>query len=1624
MKLLHKQADEALIRAEFARLSRLNHPNLVRAHDLDRIQEDIEPGAMAGAQGMRAGRLFLILDLVQGVKPQAALEQSPEREREPLLRQVADEVARALAHLHGRGIVHHDVKPDNLLLDPQGKTTLIDLGLATGLSQGMPARGTLPYLAPEALAGGGDQRVDLYALGATLFELCTGTPPFVGENAQQVIERILQQTPRLQLPWLSPDMAELILALLSKDPLRRPLSAVSVSAELARMQGDHQTVAELSSKGALSPPAFVGREEELAVLAELLQGTPTHPRVVPILGDPGLGKSRLVREAFRRHRIQAAAGRCRPRKILSGSLSEVLQGAGARVELSGPALEDEVSLENLAVRVADELEKASGGDPLVIWLEGGDTDPLTAGLLQVLQRSAGDDASPGPHLLVLAEGAASTAAPGLADSQVQIRLEPLNLAETTRLVQSMKGMAVDDRLAARLHRLASGNPTLAAQMTRQWHGHGEQGLDLEGCGELESLYRQSRAWLDPGPREVLDALAIWGRPITASGLAALLNRAEQEIWPDLEAAAAHGDVVFEAGEAGLPSEAHCKAWRRALTEENKAIHGRAAKMLQGAAHPDLPRIAGHMLAADMAGAAKAGLQAAQALAQSISTGQAIELLRAVRCQGDDAIRAEAEPLLASLYIHTARYGEALSLLEAPTLPGEPPHGRALLRARALYRKGDHREAEAVLQGLQEVQEPAQRLEALWLQGRLLLRRGRPAQALSLIQPELEQGQDPPSEAAPLLEVLGLSLFYLGALDAAEDAFARGERALQGRARPRLLARFINSRGMTAFAAGRLQQAEEQYRRAWQLFFDGGDVHGRATCEVNLASTLMNRGYYGEALAQLTAAIRDLQRLARGNELASALCNLANLLLFLGDLESVGPTTQRAREILGRVHNHHLDGFLGMLDADLARRQGLSEDALAGYERALGAFERAGATREEVVCKLARADALTAAGRLEQSADTLEAVGQPAEEHEGPVALSRARLMLAGGPPAPQCAAALARHCARLEGQGASRSLWRAALVLGRLLNVMGRRQQARAALRQSRNTWEEIMNNTPDVYRKGMAEGDEDARALVSEWPSLASQEEEAGAPQETGRPGDHRMRRLLAINKRLNSEHRLPHLLELIMDTVIEFTEAERGFLLLAEGGGPQPQLSIKVARNIDQQSLQKTDELALSRSIAEQAAQNGEPVITIDAAADTRFAEAVSVSHLRLRSVLATPLMVKGCVVGTIYLDHRLKQGLFSDVEVSLVQDFADQAAIAIENARLLQENHRRQQEIQQLNEQLERKILTQQSELQEAREELRSSRQALQIRYDYRNIIGRTPRMLELFRLLDRVTETDLPVVIQGDSGTGKELVARAIHHNGQRSAAPFVGENCSAIPETLLESVLFGHVRGAFTGAEQDRLGLFEVASGGSLFLDEVGEMSPAMQTKLLRVLQDGEIRPVGSAEVRTTDVRIIAASNKDLSALVEAGRFREDLFYRLNVIQIQIPPLRSRREDIPLLVDHFLAQHGSGSARRVDPDALAMLVGHGWPGNVRELENEIMRAAALGGEVIGVDDLSPGVRGGIPLSLSDPDDMNLRSRVEHLEREMITRALAQTRGNKTQAARLLGLSRYGLLKKIKRYKLEK
>jgi transcriptional regulator with PAS, ATPase and Fis domain len=311
----------------------------------------------------------------------------------------------------------------------------------------------------------------------------------------------------------------------------------------------------------------------------------------------------------------------------------------------------------------------------------------------------------------------------------------------------------------------------------------------------------------------------------------------------------------------------------------------------------------------------------------------------------------------------------------------------------------------------------------------------------------------------------------------------------------------------------------------------------------------------------------------------------------------------------------------------------------------------------------------------------------------------------------------------------------------------------------------------------------------------------------------------------------------------------------------------------------------------------------------------------------------------------------------------------------------------------------------------------------------LVARSRAMADLLRLLERTTSSRATVLVIGETGTGKELLARAIHDGSRRRSGPFVAVNCAAFPDTLLESELFGHVKGAFTGADRTKPGLFEAAEGGTLFLDEVGETSPPLQAKLLRALQEREVRPVGGARARRVDVRVVAATNRDLRRAVRKGVFRDDLYYRLAVFLLQVPPLRERREDIGPLAEHFLRRHGEREGKpgcRLGREAADLLQLHPWPGNVRELENEMQRALALAepGETVGPHHLSERVTNALdPVREAGREGESLRQALERIEAWLIRRALDDHGGRRAATARTLGVTREGLYKKMRRLGIE-
>ncbi len=427
---------------------------------------------------------------------------------------------------------------------------------------------------------------------------------------------------------------------------------------------------------------------------------------------------------------------------------------------------------------------------------------------------------------------------------------------------------------------------------------------------------------------------------------------------------------------------------------------------------------------------------------------------------------------------------------------------------------------------------------------------------------------------------------------------------------------------------------------------------------------------------------------------------------------------------------------------------------------------------------------------------------------------------------------------------------------------------------------------------------------------------------------------------------------------------------------------------------------EIPVSRTILREVLKEKAGLLITNAAAE--FSSARSVLQAGLASTLAVPLWTGADIRGILQVDNRDAPGLFKAEDLEVLTVAAGHISFAAENARLLARLKLAEKRLERENRYLKSKV-----------------------KEEYTGIIGESAAMRAVFQAIERVRDTRVPVLIQGETGTGKELVARALHYTSHRKDKLFVPQNCSALPENLLESELFGHVRGAFTGADRDKKGLFELADGGSLLLDEIGEMPLLLQAKLLRVLQEGMIWPVGASQPKRVDVRILSATHRDLEVMLKEGSFREDLYYRLYVYPIRLPPLRERREDIALLAKHLCRQYARDFGRSItgfSPEALELLMSYSWPGNVRELQNELQRVLIQRseGDLILAEDLSERILGHTGV-INDPQVPRgtLKTMMAAVERILLSRALREQEGNKTRTAKALGITREGLHKKLSR-----
>jgi Nif-specific regulatory protein len=965
-------------------------------------------------------------------------------------------------------------------------------------------------------------------------------------------------------------------------------------------------------------------------------------------------------------------------------------------------------------------------------------------------------------------------------------------------------------------------------------------------------------------------------------------------------------------------------------------------------------------------------------------------------------------------------------------------------------------------------------------GKVLGKRGENDSALSYFQNALtiyEQLGGHKLDVAELLNRIAWQHRERDDFDAASQSAEKARAMLEGDP-PNVVYGYVkNTLGIIEYGVGNWQRSKEILLEAYAVADQIGSGQLKKVVSTNIGNTLWKLGDWDTALQfhrknlELSESEGDLW------SLITAYNNVGVIEFCRGNFHQAGDYFEKSVRI---------DDKIGSLDFEALARENLGEalemvgrwkEALEHYHRcvALEGFDETRASRTSVYVPLARLTnkkgdiakaleygqkALAAAERardedlIAEASYILAAIEDERENHdEAERNLARAMEIFEQNKTVQGLARAHTAWSTLALRRGNLEEAERHAELGGRY----GRELNDRFNLAKNDWAWAKILSSRGD--REGAAAKFEAARLMLEELDTpyelarllfdmgvLREEAEEATAMirsairiferldathdlerargalfriKPAGKAPDQNVVGLYEIVKIINSSLNLEDVLNRVLDVCVRRLRAERGMILLLDliTGA----LRTRVVRNIKEGG--EGESKRSPQTIVKEVIQSGQSVLSADARADARFIESESVIAENILSILCVPLIIKERIAGAIYVDHRSARHLFSQKDLVFLEAFADQAAIAIENARLYEELEEARTRLSLENESLRREVL---------------------VEKHLDSVVGQSEAVAKIQFSIRKASGGSSTVLLRGESGTGKGLIARIIHNVGPRRNGPFIKFNCAALPETLAESELFGHEKGAFTGADRRKLGRFELANGGTIFLDEIGKVNLAMQAKLLRVVEDKEFERVGGTQTIKTDVKIIAATNLDIEKAIEEGTFREDLYYRLNIIPLVLPPLRERKDDVPLLTEHFMKKICKDlgiETKRLEPGVLDLFLRYNWPGNVRELEATLHRAIVMSnGETVTRNDFyglfadltSTVVDAGpaaMPSSLLNPlvAKMEITSEVydeviSAVDKQLIERALETSAGRIREAARRLGLARNTLKSKIQKYNI--
>jgi Nif-specific regulatory protein len=1681
----------SFFRREFLTLAKLRHPNLVEVHEFGTLDDGSSFFTMEFIEGLgikeylesqTIGEQKAQIEFFGGIIAQVcqALDYIHSRKLvhgdiKPGNILVSD---RPQLSVSGGNT---DGKPEGAGTAPTVK--LVDFGLTRSLDvqdfSGLS--GTVEYVSPEMIRGEHiDGRCDLYALGVVIYEVLAGRHPFVGK-ASEILRKHLFEVPdglRKHNPDISPELESIVARLLEKDPARRYQSAFGVAQALVDLAGGKiQLETKESTESYFVSGVFVGREKELAGLKELWAKSDSQSNLVLVGGEQGIGKTRLLKElkvstqlddgtviwascvdtvtqVFRpitdvlRQVVRVIGLDSDPLKKYSTELSSLLPELSEHfASQKMPELDLEGEKLRLFSAITGFLTAVSGHRNLLVVIDDLHlADSLTIEFLTYFGRILEIERPTGILLCgVYALGEKEALTDMLAElagrNYVEtMRLDSIGLAQTNAFISSMLGKdSVEEQLCGKIYQQTEGNPFFIEELMKSlveegtivrkhdvWEIELANIEDLKLPSSVKDVMLKRIHSLDKKHLHILRSASVWTDRFDLEMLRYLTD-SETESLLDVLRDIERAEIIWRTGNAySFKTNRIRDILYEGLDDgEKRDLNRKAAAFyeIRFVSDPDQRSelFAHHYYyAGEFANALKYCLVSGDRAVKLYANSEAVnfyeralgilhdsdvddlplefELLTKMMDVYDVLAKRDRETdVLEEMLIVATRLNDKKRLSEMYnkqarflTLTSQFDHARksaekALNLKRAAkdrkgegeafinlgfahYRKGS---IEDFLKYYDQAIVVFDELQCKTEEGNALVDVGyayaafldTPKKALEYYDKALSLFEDVGNERgkARALGNSGLAYYFMGEYEKALECYHQAHEIFQRIGDRRGLANALNNMGLTLKTLGRYSPSLEHLARALKLMREIKDTYGERGCLEHHAIVYEELGQYNKSLEYFEAALLLAQQIGGKSEVGSNYQNMALVHHHLGKDEVALEYLAKALAIAQETGYNELTINTHFTYAliYLARKKDGDLDSARKYADDMIALSGKLSFRAlEVELLSLKAMIYFESGDTEKAMDF---------STQSVALLSKSRY---------------------IEGNE-QEVYWNHYRILG-----FAGDERATDYLKDAYNEVErKSASISEDELRASFMEVVELNRNIINAYNEFI---ETGETMPYFGSGKEKNLATLYEVSKTINSILELDNLLDKIMDLALDTMHGERGMIFLLEGTG----LRLRVARNVEKETIQDATEI--SESIMRDVVSGGKSIIAANAQEDERFRQRLSVLNFQIVSLVCVPLKLKERIIGTVYIDSRMSavSGIFSKPDVDFLEAFANMAAVAIENARL--------------HEQLKAENIYLRREVEE--------------KFGFESIIGQSKAMHRVYEIMQGAINSDGTVLIEGPSGTGKELIAKAIHYNSVRKTEKFLAVDCAALTETLLDSELFGHKKGSFTGAVDDKVGFFEEADGGTIFLDEITNTSPALQAKLLRVLQEGEIRRVGDTGTRKVDVHVIAATNKSIEQEVERGHFRQDLYYRLNVIPIVVPQLRERSEDIPFLVQHFIDKYNPKIKRPIKgmtKELMDELVSYEWPGNVRELENLINRMMIFAAEdKLSIRDL-PGEFKRTTDRKSFISEVGFKGKIptlDELERDHIARVLEKAKGNKTEAAKLLGLKRTTLIERMKKLKI--